>query len=553
MNYLTHYLLLFVCMFTIKNTFAMTKEDVFPDRSTITFDSKSRPTVASRKMVQNNQFSFTAAPAHTTINLPAAANLFPDHAGLQSKFNDFINALSNADSVSFDAKYNALTKDEQKKMADQKDAFKTFVPKFSRLHFLILYELYMYLVKIYTNFNLSTTGVMDEFVKGESKTTGTFLNQKTMIINHLINLIEAQTNEFIRQKWPTFKRNTAGIAGAQLMKLESGADVGYMARDLEDDFKIFDYTSDPKRKSMKQQQSTYLTVFGKYLTFFKEYTSDLLNENPETGLNKFIEHADRIGKLIEDMHTQNKPALDAIDASAKVIAQNKQIGWKPNEQTTAQAKIIADTVRKLPRINPPLFFYNDEVLRSVRLIPHLAKNIPATSARVGWPPKIIAAAISGETVKTGGGNTYTTGTYSTGVPLAEFFDTNLNKTRTVQQPGSGYLIVNIPTTDKVYQQELLAQPDWMNSSRGIMNMLRACLGDFTALLSDVDLLKEDILDPCSKHIIYQGASLADGQALGIPASVGTAAQQACKDFIAMLSPGRGVESGPDISSEGGPE
>ena len=90
----------------------------------------------------------------------------------------------------------------------------------------------------------------------------------------------------------------------------------------------------------------------------------------------------------------------------------------------------------------------------------------------------------------------------------------------------------------------------MNSTRGIMNMTRAGLGDVSALLADPDLAKEDILDPCSAHCIYQGAQLADGQALGISASVGATAQQRSKEFVTMLSPGTGVVETTDQPSDG---
>lgn len=560
-----NYRILFVVMLMIsagyRNASAMslptkqttlTKQDVFPDRTTVTFGSRSAPTPAARDMVQNQPFSFTSVAGHRTLNLPSSNNLFPDHAGLQAKFDAFIKALSGADSDFTDATLKEMSKtvspEELKKITAQQDTFKTFIPKFSRLHFLVLYELYMYLMKIYTNCNLCTTDDMNEFVKFESKTTGMFLNQKTMLINHLINLIEAQTNEFLRQKWPTFNKKIAGIGGVQLMRLESGADIGYMVRDLDDDFKVFDYIDVPTQTAMKQKQVTYLTVFGKYLSFFKEYTSDLLEDNPETGLNKFIDHAERIGKLIEDMHKQNSAALDSVKSASKILSQNIQSTGVPSPQTTDQTKIIADTVRKLPRINPPLFFYNDEVLRSLRLIPHIAKNIPATSAKIPWPKKYIEAAQRQTKIQTAGGNPFTIKGYESGIDLAEFFDANLNKVTNQQQ--ARYLIVNIPTSSKIYQQQLLAQPDWMNSSRGIMNMLRACLGDFSALLADPDIVKEDILDPCTKHVIYQGAQKADSNALGIPAAVGSKAQQDCKEFVSMLSAGKGV---PEISTQTGGE
>lgn len=564
-----------------KTQVGLTKEDVYPPRSTTSFDSKTRLASAAKRITNNKQFALANNQGHLTVNIPASSQLFSGHAGLQSKFDAFITALGGADedvtqpilqnmlktgevtqmkksSEATDAEFTLVSRkmsdEELKEIQTQKDFLKTFIPKFSRLHYLILYEIYMYLMKVYTNFNLTSVGTMDEFLAAESKIDGAFVNQKTMVINHLINLIEAQVNEFVTQKWPSIHKKAASITGSQFMRIEGGADIAYMVRELEEDFTTFNWISTDRQTQMKGKQNTYLETFGKYLAFFQEYTGDLLNTNPETGLNKFIDHAERIGKLIDGMKKNYQKDIDAINTNNKALIEKAKTvkptatGLSKAEvddilKLAPQAKVISDTIRKFPRINPPLFFYNKEVLRSLRLIPHIAQTLPKDSKQISWPSQLIANAQNNTKIQTGKKNIWTSSAFPAGVNVANMYDANLNETTDITK--AEYLALNIPKGDGIYQQQLVPEPDWMSSPEGIMSMLRACLGDFSALLAQPLLYKENILDPCTGHVIYQAAKLVGGaSALGIPASVGQEAQTASKQFLALLGPPEGVPDGP---------
>lgn len=87
------------------------------------------------------------------------------------------------------------------------------------------------------------------------------------------------------------------------------------------------------------------------------------------------------------------------------------------------------------------------------------------------------------------------------------------------------LFVNIPTKDYIYEQELLPQPDWLNSQEGIIKMLQACLGDFSRLL-DPAFENEEILDPCIQCIINKTAVKA-----GLSVSANDKSCQAADAFI----------------------
>lgn len=79
----------------------------------------------------------------------------------------------------------------------------------------------------------------------------------------------------------------------------------------------------------------------------------------------------------------------------------------------------------------------------------------------------------------------------------------------------------------LYTQELLPQPDWLNTVEGVMKMLQACLGDFSALIDPI-LSKEDILDPCMECIV-RNASMKAGLA-----AQGDSSCEICQTFIGAI-------------------
>src|SRR5690606_1788874 len=109
-----------------------------------------------------------------------------------------------------------------------------FIHFFNKIHLNILNELYSYLMNIYTNFNLQHVGVTQnttnisitinivDFLNNEL-TDDT--NKKTLIINHLINVIESQMNGRIQALMPNIPTLFATTAGKTLIQNDYSIDL----------------------------------------------------------------------------------------------------------------------------------------------------------------------------------------------------------------------------------------------------------------------------------------------------------------------------------------
>lgn len=388
------------------------------------------------------------------VNHPAGGTVFPDDPALSNLLTTFLNNLG---------------KDE---------LTRSFTTYFTRIHLLFLHELYMYLTKIYAVFNMTHIDVLvpyrdDKGVYHEGYLTEDAqqaLTKKTLIINHLINIIEAQSNGAIRARFPTLPPHLATYAGNMLMKHDYGADITL----LMDQSELF-LVTDPKLQELIKPDVTamrdgYLSIFADYLKFFNQYTQTLHQNDTSkgyTGINKFAQHAQKIAQLMEQYAHVEDPALKTTIQQNKAVVSTKKIEW----------------LRSLPKLDPPLFFYDAGTMRGLKIIPALANSLPKNVQSVPPPAKIVDAANKGTFYKPKFGPETTT-------QLA-FFD-------------QGRLYVNIPTMQYIYTQELLPQPKWLNSVEGVMKMLQACLGDFSALFDPV-FAQEAILDPCLQCIIRNGA------------------------------------------------
>lgn len=341
-----------------------------------------------------------------------------------------------------------------------KDSY--FITYFSRLQITIQHELYQYLLSIYTAFNMTHISDVWDFVKNEETQA---LNKKTMIINHLVSIIEAQANQAISQRFPNLPQHLATRTGAMMMKHDYGADLNLMIEGEE--LRLFE---DPNVQGFyKARRELYTEIFGKYLKFFKNYTATLQEDDPIYG-TKFVKHAQDIQKVIN--------------------------AAKPPMAKTGSIQDKIRTLRSIKTINPPLFFYDEQALRGLRIIPKIASDLPPNSQKVPWPAKLVEDAQKRTPIRDKFGNV------TWNLPLAYFLDKNGEMTTSLSQAKR--LFVNIPTGTDLYSQEVRPQPDWLNSTEGVMLMLRACLGDYMALFDPL-LKKERILDPCLSCIILNSA------------------------------------------------
>lgn len=367
-------------------------------------------------------------------NYPSGSTLFPSYAGdLATKFDAIINELK---------------------------ANHQLIKFFRKIHINVLNELYNYLMKIYTNFNLRHVGskqtssglVIDvpTYLKDEDSYA---TNKKTLIVNHLVNVIEAQFNSSIQSYVPAVPHLLATHVGKTCIQSDFSIDLTHFILKQED-------------KMLEHLQSSYLDFFAKYLDFFREYTSYLAKKDTTTGFNHFTQLAKNIHAFI------NQNGSD----------------------------------KALEQMDPPMFFYDYDTMRAIRIIPHLASELPAQSKSIGWPATIVNAAEKLLMVDNH--------------PIA-YFKNNLGKVIQNKDEAT-HLYMVIGSGANLYEQELLSQPSWLNTEEGVLNILRACLGDFSAIIG------MGVLDPCMETLLQKGLARALGQA---DTQESTQISQVCRQLI----------------------
>ena len=120
------------------------------------------------------------------------------------------------------------------------------------------------------------------------------------------------------------------------------------------------------KPSIDATRDNYLSLFADYLRLFNQYTQTLWQDDTSQGyvnVNEFVKHAQRIMQIMEK--TTSQPTAN--------MKMNDQITW----------------LRNVNKVNPPLFFYNAETMRGLKLIPALAKSLPKNVESVPWPKKIV--------------------------------------------------------------------------------------------------------------------------------------------------------------------
>jgi len=418
------------------------------------------------------------------VNHPSGSSLFPQNSAAASALNTFLNDIAKPEN-------------------------NYFLVYFNKLHLLLLHELYIYLVKIYATFNLTQYDKADplsDYLKFEATQA---LNKKTLIIGHIINIIEAQLNSAVLALWPGLPKIVASRAGVTLMKNDYGSLLQLLVKKRE----LALFKDKNVQQSISSMQSNYNTHLGHYLRLMNAYTTPLYTTKGEINLSQFVQSAKNVEKLLQNPKIPASSGA-TISRNAAAIKQTlAQISPTQDKQKTL------NTLKNLPidpriralntvkTINPPVFFYNEETFRGIQLIPALAKSLPKNSENVPWPAKIVKDAETGAKIKNKFGNVISN------EPLAFFANNKKN------------LFVNIPKKNQIYVQELLPQPNWLNSTKGVMLMVRGCLGDFASLL-DPMFSEDDIFDPCLHCIISQAA-----------ANAGLASQnaQACSDCSKFLN------------------
>jgi hypothetical protein len=299
------------------------------------------------------------------------------------------------------------------------------------------------LVKIYLNFNLTNPGC-NQTTAEPTADVPAYLNdeaiyattKKKLIMNHFMNLIQAQFGASIISYVPTTPPDMAVTFGTVFLMNDQGVDLKAFAQPQ----------TDPK---IIADQSAKLQFLQKYIDFYQTYTS-YLGQVDATGVNQYY--------------------------------------------------TIASSILKLPAIltmKPFMFFYDLESIRSIMFIPFVASTLPQNTQLVPWAPAVVNAA--------------TKNLSQNGHAVAYFKDASGNKTANQQQAQSLFLLTETGTS--LFEEELLAQPAWMNSKDGCVRILQGCLGDCAALVGT------GIIDATLEKIIQKATGATEKTTLPSAAQV----------------------------------
>lgn len=338
-------------------------------------------------------------------NYPDGSVLFPNNQDVALKFNIMIGSIKkNPDLIEF----------------------------FRKIHTNSLNQLYVYLMKIYTNLNLTNPGSSQETETTTADVSAYLLdeaiyatNKKKLIMNHFINLIQAQFAASIISYAPATVPDTAVTIGKIFVQNDCGIDLTPFAQPQRD-------------PAIIAQQAIYINFLHQYIDFFRTYTKHL-SQIDTNGISQFYTMASAISKSTS----------------------NNQF-----------------------KMNPSMFFYDIESMRAIQFIPFVASTIPTSSKLIPWAPIIVNAVAKKLTTN--------------GHQVAYFKDAAGKVTPNQNQAQSLYFLTE--TGPVLFEQELLAQPAWLNVQDGAIRILRGCLGDFSALVGI------GILDSETETIIQKAMS-----------------------------------------------
>jgi len=354
-----------------------------------------------------------------------------------------------------------------------------FVTMFRKVHIGVLNELYDYLMGIFMNFNLQHVGITQTpnasgdvqisvplFLQYEQTYAA---NTKTLIINKLMDVIESQFNSAIRSYTNNIPQTFATFTGKTAIQNDYSMDLTQLiVHQLEPDMVNF--------------KKTYLTALGSYVSFFQLYTNYLNQPHPQ------------------------KP--ESFTAFVDIGEQINQFLYHDAQNATDKTKVA------FAKMNPPLFHFSYDDMCALELIPHLAKLIPTNVKTIEWPEHIVQAAQEGLVLNIPGQKPH---------PLAYFKATNGVVVRNLTgNTSSAKLFICLRLGDNLFEQELIAQPTWLNSWDGIVKILRACFGDFSALLG------LNILDPVLEALIANVVLTQQGKDPNAADNI----SQACKQTLA---------------------
>ncbi len=427
--------------------------------------NKNRMPFAWNLGTQRATVSFTLN-SHLYVNHPSGSELF-DNAALAASFNGLLASLQKAPQA---------------------------VAYVRKVQFFALHDLFYYLVSIYTTFNLTHTDTPLAHLETEAMYA---LNKKAYILQHLLTIVQAQLHQAIQTYFPLLPPQLTLSTGNILISHDYGADINFLLENQEEQFFSGDTPATPEQqtihKVVQAAQTTYRSALQAYLTFFSAYTSYLDSASQIPGQSQFATYAQSVARVLA-----NNPSIKRSQALAQ----------QP-PKTLEDIQTAVSQLRGYKRVTPSLFSYTPESLQALNSILQAATELPKGVRSIGWPAHLIKLAQAGT-------QAVTKQHASLGYPIAYFKDAQGSITQ--NQAQAVKLCVNIPTHNNLYEQEVAVQPDWLNTRAGILQILRACLGDFTQILG------LGILDPCLENLITQVTG----------SKIGTLSSQQCSDYTALI-------------------
>jgi len=441
-------------------------------------------------LLQHTNLSILKTTPDMFKRYPTGSQLFPNYKDLASKFDAMTNSF--------------ITQPD-------------FIPLFRKIHINVLNELYHYLIGIFMNFNLQHQGMIQKdngdivsdiptYLQAENEYA---INKKTMIINHLMSVIESQFNGAIQSYVPYIPQSFATYIGRTAIQNDYSTDLTHLIiKQME-----------PELAKLKKSS---LSALANYVSFFQTMTNylDKKDLTKNRHFNSFVDIAETINTflyaqkdsnqaLIEKMKA-NSPAtfFQADTSGAQAIKKGKAsaASWAkgmpyPKESSPAPTKNSAHMhtdahLIAMAKMNPPIFHFGYDDVRALKLIPHLSQKISPKTKQVPWPDHIVEAANEMLILKSDDGPH----------PIA-YFKTKDNKlVKNINgNANESDLYICMRLGHNLFEQILIQEPMWLSSWEGILKILRACYGDFTAILG------MDILDPITEAVIANVNKIQNGK------------------------------------------
>ncbi|MBN1549260.1 hypothetical protein JW872_01215 [Candidatus Babeliales bacterium] len=355
-------------------------------------------------------------------NYPSASQFFPNNGSLASSFSSLQTSVA------------------------QDPIFYVYL---KQMYTTVLRQLYSHLKKILATFILTKIDTLDTFVTYEQQYA---FNEKFLIVEHLINIVDAQSYKFSQALFSALPKSIAAFTGKTILHNDTNVNLTLLTIDdatMETGLNL----DAPTREAVKNKQAAYKQIFGTYFNLFRTYTNLILQKptaQAYLGENELVRDMTSMRTLVKSYQEQNKPIV------------------------------------------PQFFFPSQGTIRAVRVIPLLIENIPTTSQLIDWPVQYVTAAVQGTHARNAATNAE--------LPFRVAFFKDSQGNEISSQGGAQALFVNMPSGNAIFEQELLRQPTWLNSPDDIIKVTRGCLGDFTALIG------LNILKPETEGIILRMSS-----------------------------------------------